>query len=256
MSAASIQPESTEDVAAVIDYCGEIYEVRADQEFLIGREADLCIDDNPYLHRRLVRISCHDGLWWLDNIGSRIAVTVADASGSMQARVGPGARIPLVFESAVVVFAAGPTTYEFSITVHGTTFRSYAAPAADTGEATVGEARFTPSQYLLILALCEPWLTQAGSGATDIPRNAEAAARLGWPITRFNRKLDNVADKLDRMGVPGMRGRPGSLATHRRVRLVEYAVAARLVSSSDLYLLDDEKRRNSTPDALTGKDRR
>ena len=140
--------------------------------------------------------------------------------------------------------------------MRGTTFRSYAAPAADTGEATVGEARFTPSQYLLILALCEPWLTQAGSGATDIPRNAEAAARLGWPITRFNRKLDNVADKLDRMGVPGMRGRPGSLATHRRVRLVEYAVAARLVSSSDLYLLDDEKRRNSTPDALTGKDRR
>ena len=53
-----------------------------------------------------------------------------------------------------------------------------------------------------------------------------------------------------------MRGRPGSLATHRRVRLVEYAVAARLVSSSDLYLLDDEKRRNSTPDALTGKDLR
>ena len=135
-------------------------------------------------------------------------------------------------------------------------FRSYSAPAADTGEATVGEARFTPSQYLLILALCEPWLTQAGSGATDIPRNAEAAARLGGPITRFNRKLDNVADKLDRMGVPGMRGRPGSLATHRRVRLVEYAVAARLVSSSDLYLLDDEQRRNSTPDALTGKDRR
>ena len=31
MSAASIQPTSTEDVAAVIDYCGEIYEVRADQ---------------------------------------------------------------------------------------------------------------------------------------------------------------------------------------------------------------------------------
>lgn len=256
MSAAGNEHEAIVEESAVVDYCGEIYPIRADQEFLIGREADLCIDDNPFLHRRLVRISCHDGMWWLDNVGSRIAVTVADESGSMQARVGPGARIPLVFDSVVVVFAAGPTTYEFSITVKGTTFRSYSAPAVDSGEVTVGEARFTPSQYLLILALCEPWLTQAGSGATDIPRNAEAAARLGWPITRFNRKLDNVADKLDRMGVPGMRGRPGSLATHRRVRLVEYAVAARLVSSSDLYLLDDEKRRNSTPDALTGKDRR
>lgn len=72
----------------------------------------------------------------------------------------------------------------------------------------------------------------------------------------FQPKLDNVADKLDRMGVPGMRGRPGSLATHRRVRLVEYAVAARLVSSADLHLLDEEKQRNRAPQAPTGKDRR
>ena len=210
MSTASIQPESTEDVAAVIDYCGEIYEVRADQEFLIGREADLCIDDNPYLHRRLVRISCHDGLWWLDNIGSRIAVTVADASGSMQARVGPGARIPLVFESAVVVFAAGPTTYEFSITVRGTMFRSYSAPAADTGEATVGEARFTPSQYLLILALCEPWLTQAGSGATDIPRNAEAAARLAGQAGVLGDTQARQAGRIRGRGAAGLQQRPVS----------------------------------------------
>ena len=253
MNSSRIEPDALEDTSAVVDYCGEIYSISPTETFLIGREADLCIDDNPYLHRRLLRVSCHDGLWWLDNIGARIAVTVADASGAMQARVGPGARIPLVFESAVVVFAAGTTTYEFSITVRGTTFRSYAPPAPDSGEATVGEARFTPSQYLLILALCEPWLTQAGSGATDIPRNAEAAARLGWPITRFNRKLDNVADKLDRMGVPGMRGRPGSLAMHRRVRLVEYAVAARLVSGSDLYLLDEEKRRNTEDRASGGR---
>lgn len=249
MSTAFIQTAPHEEESAVIDYCGEIYPIGDDQVFTIGREADLCIDDNPYLHRRLLQISCHDGLWWLDNIGTRIAVTVADASGAMQARVGPGARIPLVFESAVVVFAAGPTTYDFSIAVRGTTFQNHVVPEVGPGEATVGEAHFTPSQYLLILALCEPWLTQAGSGATDIPRNSEAAARLGWPITRFNRKLDNVADKLDRIGVPGMRGKPGSLATHRRVRLVEYAVAARLVTGNDLYLLDEEHQRNATADA-------
>ncbi|WP_302701567.1 FHA domain-containing protein, partial [uncultured Actinomyces sp.] len=171
MSTAGNEHEAIVEESAVVDYCGEIYPIRADQEFLIGREADLCIDDNPFLHRRLVRISCHDGMWWLDNVGSRIAVTVADESGSMQARVGPGARIPLVFDSVVVVFAAGPTTYEFSVTVKGTTFRSYSAPAVDSGDVTVGEARFTPSQYLLILALCEPWLMQAGSGPTDIPPN-------------------------------------------------------------------------------------
>ena len=89
MSTAGNEHEAIVEESAVVDYCGEIYPIRADQEFLIGREADLCIDNNPFLHRRLVRISCHDGMWWLDNVGSRIAVTVADESGSMQARV-PG----------------------------------------------------------------------------------------------------------------------------------------------------------------------
>jgi hypothetical protein len=71
-----------------------------------------------------------------------------------------------------------------------------------------------------------------------MPSSAEAAARLGWTMTRFNRKLDNVCDKLDRAGVKGLRGGSGGLATNRRARLVEYAVASRLVTAADLDLLD------------------
>ena len=56
-------------------------------------------------------------------------------------------------------------------------------------------------------------------------------------MTTFNRKLDNVCDKLDKIGVRGLRGVKGNLATNRRLRLVEYAVATRLVSQDDLYLL-------------------
>ena len=212
MSAASIQPESTEDVSAVIDYCGEIYEVRADQEFLIGREADLCIDDNPYLHRRLVRISCHDGLWWLDNIGSRIAVTVADASGSMQARVGPGARIPLVFESAVVVFAAGPTTYEFSITVRGddipqllrphrrhrrghgrgSTFHAVAVPADPGAVRTLADAsRFRRDRYPAQCRGC------CAAGVADHPLQPKARQR------RRQARSDGRARHAGQAGVLG-----------------------------------------------------
>jgi hypothetical protein len=57
-------------------------------------------------------------------------------------------------------------------------------------------------------------------------------------MTTFNRKLDNVCDKLDKIGVQGLRGGKGNLATNRRLRLVEYAVATHLVSSEDLVLLD------------------
>jgi hypothetical protein len=69
-----------------------------------------------------------------------------------------------------------------------------------------------------------------------------AAARIGWTLTRFNRKLDNVCDKLDKVGVQGLRGGKGNLATNRRLRLVEYAVATRLISQDDLYLLDKNDR--------------
>ena len=41
---------------------------------------------------------------------------------------------------------------------------------------------------------------------SELPTSAQAAERIGWTLTRFNRKLDNVCDKLDRIGVPGMRG--------------------------------------------------
>ncbi len=78
----------------------------------------------------------------------------------------------------------------------------------------------------------------------DIPSSSQAARRLGWPLTTFNRKLDNVADKLDRIGVKGLRGGPDSRATKRRARLVEYAVTSQLVRNDDLYLLDEESARN------------
>ena len=71
-----------------------------------------------------------------------------------------------------------------------------------------------------------------------IPTGAQAAARLGWNVTRFNRKLDNVCDKFDRLGVRGLRGGVRSYATNRRIRLVEYAIAARIVTRADLPLLE------------------
>ncbi len=73
---------------------------------------------------------------------------------------------------------------------------------------------------------------------SEIPTSAKAAERLGWTVTRFNRKLDNVCDKLDRAGIPGLRGGRSSYATSRRVRLVEHALAARLVTRADLPLLN------------------
>jgi hypothetical protein len=88
------------------------------------------------------------------------------------------------------------------------------------------------------VALAEQMLRQSSPGRGEIPSSAEVAEKLHWSMTTFNRKLDNVCEKLDKVGVAGLRGGRGKLATNRRQRLVEYAVATRLVSADDLYLLE------------------
>jgi len=221
-----------------VDYCGETYPIEMGGTFVVGREGDLVIDENPFLHRHFLRIDERQGLWWLSNVGSRLTATVADEQGTVQAWLAPGARMPLVFDRTFVWFTAGPTTYEFELLLADAPFVTLTQPADLSGSTTIGRMTFTPEQRLLIVALCEPALRLEGRGAAALPSSAQAAQRLGWRLTKFNRKLDNVCEKLTAGGIRGLHGGPARLATSRRARLVEYALAARVVDRRDLALLD------------------
>ncbi|MFE6997784.1 hypothetical protein ACFVAE_17630 [Microbacterium sp. NPDC057659] len=241
-----VKPASPGQVT--VEFAGEYFPVLAGGRFTVGREGDLAIDDNLFLHRHFLDISEEQGLWWLANVGTRLSASVTDASGGVQAWLSPGARLPLVFARTTIVFSAGPTTYE--LVVHSTQpkFRPVRQELLD-GDSTIGEVPLTLSQKLLVVALAEPMLRRDGTGMSAIPSSAAAAERLGWTVTRFNRKLDNVCDKFDRIGVPGMRGGVRSGATNRRARLVEYAVTSRLVTRDDLPLLDQDHETESENDA-------
>nr|WP_254359733.1 hypothetical protein [Microbacterium hominis] len=223
-----------------VEFAGEHFVVDPSSTFTVGRDGDLAIDDNLFLHRHFLTIENLEGLWLLSNVGSRLSATVTDSGGRVQAWLAPGARLPLVFASTSVIFSAGPTTYELTIRSSAPAFRETEPRDFDDDASTIGEVPLTLSQKLMILALAEPVLRREGTGMSELPTSAQAAARLGWALTKFNRKLDNVCDKLDRIGVPGLRGGVGSYATNRRVRLVEHAISARLVSRADLPLLDQE----------------
>lgn len=225
----------------VVEYAGEQFSIAPGTVFTVGREGDLSIDDNLFLHRTFLTIQNVEGLWLLSNVGSRLTATVTDSGGRVQAWLAPGARLPLVFASTSVIFSAGPTTYELTIHAAEPTFRETQPLADDDGQSTIGDVPLTHSQRVMILALAEPVLRREGTGMSELPTSAQAAERLGWTLTRFNRKLDNVCEKLDRIGVPGLRGGVRSYATNRRVRLVEHALAARLVTRDDLPLLDAEQ---------------
>ncbi|WP_309066689.1 hypothetical protein [Microbacterium sp.] len=228
-----------------LEFAGEWYDVPSGNPFIIGREGDLEIDENPYLHRHFLELQHRDGLWWLANIGVRLAATISSAGGAVQSWLSPGARMPLVFERNVIVFTAGPVTYELSLHTEEAPYEiSRHIQASMSGETTVMPASFTPMQKQLMVALAEPMLRREGVSMNELPSSSDAARRLGWTISKFNRKLDNVCDKLDRMGVQGLRGGPGKLATNRRARLVEYAVTSQVVTRADLALLDDETLRS------------
>lgn len=224
-----------------IDFCGEIYPLEPGDSITLGREGDIVIDgDNPYLHRHFITISLADGgIPWLHNVGARMSATVADSDGLTQTWLAPDARIPLVFPRTTVWFTAGPTTYGFDVLVDDPPLTPAPSPAVvPSQDTTIGATVLTPDQRLLVVALAESVLRRGPGGKGQIPSTAQAAQRLGWTTTKFNRKLDNVCEKLAKLGVTGLVGGAGRHASSRRVRLVEYAVATRLVTSSDLGLLD------------------
>jgi hypothetical protein len=225
-------------MALTVDFCGERHVVPDVGWLTIGREGDVLVDDNPYLHRRFLQVGCSGGMWWVVNVGDQLAATVADAEGRVQAWLAPGARLPVVFERTVVRFTAGPSCYELDLHLDESVFSEPAAMPDSAGETTVGLMPFTIDQRRLVVALAEPILRSEGRGTSALPSSADAARRLGWTSTKFNRKLDNVCQKLTRVGVRGLHGAPGELASNRRARLVEYAISVRLVTPADLALLD------------------
>ncbi len=221
-----------------VDFLGELYRRGPGESLTVGREADVVVDDeNPFLHRVFLMVGERQGLWWLDNVGSQLTATVSDGSGGLQSWLAPGGALPLVFAHTVVWFTAGSTTYEFDIYLDDSSYEPVEAVPASDGTVTIGRVQLTPEQKLLIVALCENVLRRGERGAGHVPQSGAAAQRLGWTITKFNRKLDNVCEKLSDLGVRGLRGGARKLASSRKARLVEYAMAARIVTVDDLELL-------------------
>jgi hypothetical protein len=221
-----------------LDFAGEIHHLNDATSFVIGREGDLVIDDNPYLHRRFLEVRFEHNLWWLSNVGSQISVTVSDPAAGVHAWLAPGGRMPIVFPSTRIRFTAGPTSYELDLALSDPPYEFAAAAAKDDGTTTVGRVAFTHDQKLMLVVLAEEALRRGVPGVAEIPSAAVAARRLGWTQKKFEKKIDNVCDRLASNGVRGLKGDLGNQAVSRRARLVEYALATGAVTVADLDLLE------------------
>lgn len=234
-----------------VEYCGEWWTVGEDDRFTIGRSGDLAVDDNPYLHRTFLEVRREQGVWLVANVGKQLSATIGDHDNHFVAHLAPGGVLPLVFDRTYLRFGAGPTTYEIQLVLSDPPFSAVGAeeleeegvPADGLGAPTRSVARLTPDQRLVVLALAEHALNRTGSGPSALPASAEAARRIGWSERKFNKKLDQVCQKLAKAGVRGLHGGPGDIAANRRARLVEYCLASRIVTEEDLPELDAAAQR-------------
>ncbi|MEQ1701396.1 MAG: hypothetical protein ABMA25_14905 [Ilumatobacteraceae bacterium] len=221
-----------------IDFAGEVHELDGSTAFVIGRDGDLQVDENPYLHRRFLEVRFEHNLWWLANIGGQLTATVSDSTSGVHAWLAPGGRMPIVFGATCVRFTAGPTSYEIDMTLSDAPYMSEETEEPNDGSTTIGRVMLTHDQKRMLVALAEAALRRGAPGAVELPSSGQAAERLGWTLKKFEKKIDNVCDKLANKGVRGLKGGQGNLASGRRARLVEYALAARIVTAADLPILD------------------
>lgn len=234
--------DSTEGLQ--VEYCGEWTTVEPGMRFTIGRTGDLAVDDNPYLHRNFLEIRNENGVWLVANVGNQLSATIGDEASHFVAHLAPGGVLPLAFHKTHVRFGAGPTTYEIQLVMPHAPFDAIDVPDPveddldGMGATTRVPTALTPDQRLVVLALAEHAMRRNGSGPSTLPTSSAAARRIGWTERKFNKKLDQVCQKLARAGVRGLHGGPGDLASNRRARLVEYCLSSRVVTDADLDELD------------------
>lgn len=232
-----------------IDFIGEDVAVEPGAELTFGRQADLHIDDNRHLHRILGRFWSRGDSWWLTNEGRSITIQIADADSRSSVHLAPGSEIALSFPNSILRFRAGITDYEVIVRVPDRGAREDdLEPDDDVSELdddvvgdtiALSDLPLADEQRLLLLALSEGTLRNP-HGNDEMPTNRAVARRLGWSITKFNRKLDNLCNRFTKLGVGGLRGSIDQLATDRRRRLVEHAIETGLVRPDQLELLPPE----------------
>lgn len=229
-----------------VDFIGEVTTVEPGDELTFGRQADLHIDDNRHLHRVLGRFWSRGEAWWLTNEGRAITIQIADADSRSNVQLAPGSEIALSFPNSILRFRAGVTDYEVLVRVPDRGAEDAEeeddpldADDEDGETIALGDIMLTDEQRLLLLALAEGPLRDPHT-SEELPTNRAVARRLGWSITKFNRKLDSLCDRFTRLGVGGLRGSIDQLATDRRRRLVDHAVESGLISRSQLARLPPE----------------
>jgi hypothetical protein len=228
----------TEDDWFSLGLFDDVHTIGPGETLTFGRQADLVVDTNRFMHRIVGRIVHRQGLWWIQNHCATIRLLVGNEDSTSAMVIAAGDQSPVLPTKFTIGFAAGTSSYELEAQRGG--------PELDldeiermmgTSTEDFGEIVLSAEQHLLLVALYDSSLRTGGS----IEGSGVMARRLGWSAKKFHRKVDSVCSKLSDCGFAGLKGGQGDLADSRRVLLVQYALDLGLVSRGDLGLVRDDR---------------
>lgn len=227
----SIRAEEVALTILVVEFVGEEYRISRGSSFTFGRRGDLRLDTAPELPAIVGRFDHDRDLWWLTNHTRALRLKVLDQSSSSIIEAAPESRMPIAFVDFLVAFESGRSPYELTLRVDE-------LPICPPSHLPARPAvRLNREQRMLLAVMAETVLL--GGSGQNLPSNAAVADRLGWTITKLNRKLDHLCAKFEKLGVTGLRGSGQRLATRRRQALVGFCVSADVITVDDLKLLLD-----------------
>jgi len=179
----------------VVEFAGEQHCV--ERRLTFGRTADLDIDINKYLHRRVGEFLLTDRAWSLRNVGSHIHLSVFSDEGK-RVDLPPGSVEVLASATGVVRFTAGPANYELSYAIRGLT----ALESDDSdllGESTTQFAlALTPREVDFLVTFAEAQLL----GRDDaMPTYADVARRWGVSPKTLDNTLQSIKRKARNSGL-------------------------------------------------------
>lgn len=193
-----------------------------------GRDADIDLDTNPYLHRRTGAFHRDGEVWWLVNVGSKLHLTVVGDDGT-RADLPPGTRHQLTPPGGVVRVVAGRADYElrYGIADDMAAAADLDLPPSD-GTQTVGlELTLTPREIDFLVTFARPHLL----GRND-PLPTYATVAETWAVSP--KTLDNTLQSIKRkFRAAGLVRRDESLDG-----IVQQAVRHSLVTIDDLTWAD------------------
>ena len=167
--------------------------MRAERTVTFGRDADLELDNNPFLHRRTGAFVREGDAWSIHNVGSKLFLTVVSGDGT-RAELPPGTRHAIVHGTGLVRVVAGRSTYEIN-------YALAADPPAPAGEQLAPpedgtltvqvDLALTPREIDFLVTFARPTLLGL---AEPMPTYAEVAG--AWDVSP--KTLDNALQSIKR----------------------------------------------------------